>query len=314
MNYLLKSGDEKKASTLKKTKLYSNPEKIKIIANKTRWKVLKSISNREKYPSQIAKELKLNEQKVYYHINQLQKAGLIEVVRKEERSGSLAKYYEATENSFSIELPGGEEKPLKEPLAEQPEYLKNFIYPFIRNGEINTRIVVGSPDPHGPNQVRGRDSHLAIQLGLFLGQHGVLKGDFPIELDTEAKGDKKGNIILLGGPLTNTLMKEFNEYFSVKFSMDKFPYHELNSDKTGERYTEKNIGSIVKINNPHDPEKSIMALSGIGKSGTKATLLSLTLKTEELLKDYDREDKWGRVVRGLDLDGDGKIDDVEILE
>ncbi len=316
MNYLLKEigEDGEESRILKRTKLFQDPEKIKTIADETRWNILESISGKAKYPSQIAKELKLNEQKVYYHINQLKKTDLIEVVKKEERSGSLAKYYRATENSFSIELPHGEEKPLREPLSEQPEQVKNFLYPFVKNGEINTRIIVGSPDPHGPNQVRGRDSHLAIQLGFFLGQHGSIKDEFPTELDTEAKGDKKGNMILLGGPLTNMFMKEFNENFIVNFSMDKFPYHELNSSKTGEKYTEKPIGTIARTRNPNDPDNSILALSGIGKSGTKAALLALTLKTEEVLKDYDNEDKWSRVVKGLDLDGDGKIDDVEILE
>ncbi len=315
-NYLVKElGEgEDRHRILKETKLFKDPEKFKVIADSTRWMVLKSISGESKYPSQIAKELGLNEQKVYYHVNQLEKAGLIEVVKREERSGSLAKYYRSRESAFSIELPHGEEKPLREPLSEQPEQVKNFLYPFIKNGEINTRIIVGSPDPHGPNQVRGRDNHLAIQLGLFLGQHGSLEKGFPTELDTEAKGDKKGNMILLGGPLTNMFVKKINEHLLVNFSMDKFPYHELNSSKTGEKYTEKPIGTIARTRNPHDPDNSILALSGIGKSGTKATLLALTLKTEEVLEDYDNEDKWGRVVRGLDLDGDGKIDDVEILE
>lgn len=46
MNYILK--EENGSKTLKKTKLYTEPEKIKTIADKTRWKILKSISGKAK--------------------------------------------------------------------------------------------------------------------------------------------------------------------------------------------------------------------------------------------------------------------------
>jgi len=48
--------------------------------------------------------------------------------------------------------------------------------------------------------------------------------------------------------------------------------------------------------------------------GTKACILGLTKYHKELLKNYDGEKEWGVLIRGLDKDGDGKVDAIEVIE
>ena len=83
--------------------------------------------------------------------------------------------------------------------SEEKSVLKDFLYPFVFAGKINCKIVVGSPDPHGPYQVRGRDGHYGIDLALFLGQYGSIPDKFSTKLDVDVKAEKadKDNLILI---------------------------------------------------------------------------------------------------------------------
>lgn len=301
---------------VKKVRLVDKPEKLKGLMNNTRWKILKMIAERPRYPAEIAKELGIHEQKVYYHINQLKKSGIIEIRGKEERGGALAKYFTVKDYAFALELPFGDEKLLDFPLQEEVENLNEFLNPFVRNGKVNGKIVVGSPDPHGPHQVRARDGHYAIELALFLGQHAALPENFSVKLDvdTKAENNYNENLILVGGVLTNIITSEMNSYFPIKFDLENFPFRNIISEKTNENYTEDTCGIIAKIPNPKNMEKSILVLAGNRYVGTKSTVLAFTRYTKEILKNYENEDTWGKIIKGKDMDGDGKVDDIEILE
>ena len=87
--------------------VFKDPEKLKSILNKLSWKILQLLSEQEMYPMEIARKLRLHEQKVYYHIRKLVKASVIEVVREEETKGAVAKYYKAVFPAMGIELPFG---------------------------------------------------------------------------------------------------------------------------------------------------------------------------------------------------------------
>lgn len=300
----------------KELNLEKDPEKLKTLLNDTRWDILKILAEKPSYPAEISKKLDIHEQKVYYHIKQLKKSGIIKLERKEERGGSLAKYYSVKDYAFALELPFGDEKLLDFPVEKKSERLREFLKPFIRNGKVNCNIVVGSPDPHGPHQVRGRDGHFAVDLALLLGQYGSLPSGFATKQDVEVKAESsfKENLILVGGPLTNTITAKINNYLPVRFESEQFPYRKLISDKTGKKYKEENTGIISKIPNPEDPEKSILVVAGVRLSGTRASVLALTEFKEELLEEYNKEDSWARVFQGKDMDGDGKVDSLEFLE
>lgn len=296
--------------------LEEHPEKLKGLLNKTRWDILKMLAERPRYPAEMAKKLGVHEQKVYYHIKQLRKNGLIEVDSTSEKGGALAKYYSVKEYGFALELPYGDEKLMDFPIQEQNKKVTQFLTPFIKNGELNAKIVVGSPDPHGPNQTRARDGHYANDLSFFLGQYATAPEVFSTKLDVDVKAEKdyRANLICIGGPLTNMVTDKFNRYLTVRFESEKFPYRKMTSKKTGKDYVEDSVGAIQKIVNPEDQEKRVLVLSGVRYVGTKASVLALSHYPGEVLESYNGEDNWACVVKGKDMDGDGKIDDIEVLE
>ncbi|MCK5289461.1 MAG: helix-turn-helix domain-containing protein [Candidatus Aenigmarchaeota archaeon] len=296
--------------------LVNKPEKLKGLLNDTRWKILKLIAEKPRYPAQIAKELKLHEQKVYYHIKQLEANGQIEVKTKKEYGGTIAKYYTVTNHAFALELPSGDMKLADFPMKNESEKLKSFLFPFVNNGNLNSNIVVGSPDPHGPHQVRARDGHYAIDIALFLGQIVTMPKTFTtiLDIDIKSQGKYDSNLVVVGGPLTNLITSDINNYLPVKFKIDNFPFRGMTSQKTTKTYSEDNIGLIAKIVNPHNTDKSILLFAGNRFNGTKAAVLALTRFTEIVLENYNGEDNWACVVEGLDIDGDGRVDSVKVLE
>lgn len=314
MPHLIKRKDGQLYS--KEVKLAEKPETLKPLLSETSWSILKVIAQKPTYPAQIARQLGIQEQKVYYHINQLRKADIIKVERKEERGGSLAKYYRVQDKAFALELPFGDERLLDLPLEKESEPLARFLKPLVSNGQINCKIVVGSPDAHGPHQVRGRDGHYAVDLALVLGQLGSRPSGFTTKLDVEVKAENSfaDHMILVGGPLTNTLASEFNNHLPVRFEAEKFPYRKLISKRTGQTYREDNVGLIAKMPNPQHPEKFIITLAGVRYAGTGAAILALSDFSDKVLEDYKSEDTWARVVLGKDMDGDGKTDAIDILE
>ena len=156
-------------------------------------------------------------------------------------------------------------------------------------------IVVGSPDQHGQDQVRARDGHLAGNIGTRLGKLGK---DYSTKLDTEIHRDRLFDrpMVILGGILTNTVTKEFNKEFPVHFSGESFPYREITTER--KTYTDPSIGVIAK-----NGDRILVA--GIRNTGTEAAVKAF--QDIDDVKDY-------LVVKGLDIDGDGEIDDYEVLE
>ena len=190
--------------------------------------------------------------------------------------------------------------------------LRDFLYEFIKDGVFNGSIVVGSPAQHGPFLTTARDGHYAAQLGMFLGKFCSSGNRFVIKLDTELKAEESQNrnLIIIGGPVANMVCADLNEKLKIKFNWDKT--WKIVSEK-GE-YFEETDGLVAKITNPWDNTKKIILLSGIKFEGTKSCILGLTQKYEKLLKGFSKNRDFYKVIRGLDRDGDGKVDDIKILE
>jgi hypothetical protein len=60
--------------------------------------------------------------------------------------------------------------------------------------------------------------------------------------------------------------------------------------------------------------KRVIILAGNKGVGTKACVLALTNYWQKTLRDYEGVEPFARVVQGFDLDGDGKVDSIEVLE
>ncbi len=317
---LLLSGELRKYKA-KDIMVFDDPEKLRTVLSKLSWEILQLLTEKEMYPIEIAKKLEVHEQKVYYHIRKLLRAGVVRVVKEESKKGAIAKYYKVSFPALGIELPFGY-RTIK---TVSPQIMdgrtKKFLSPFLReDGTFDGKIVVGSPDPHGPFKARARDGHYASYLTFYLGGLAELPGDFVIKLDVDVKAEKEenNNMILVGGPGTNLITQEMNDFLPIRFNMmpskHGFLLGGLVSEKTRNVYSGDTMGVVAKIANPSDTKKRIIVLAGNKAVGTKACVLALTKFWKKTLKNFTDEEKFATVIQGFDLDGDGKVDSVEILE
>ena len=314
---LQENGDNQE---VKEIALLDDSQKLKTILGSLSWKILSLLSKKEMYPLEIAKQLGIHEQKVYYHIRKLAKAGAIAVIKEEKKKGAIAKYYKTTSYAFGIEFPEGYKTIQNFCLLGTEDLLQTFFKEFLDEGVFDGKIVVGSPQPHGPFKTSARDGHYAAHLAFFLGQFVKIPTEFAIKLDVDVKAEKeeKNNLILVGGPGTNLLTQEINEYLPIKFIMQSidqgFLLGGLSSKKTQQIYTSDAKGVIAKIVNPWDKTKRIIVLAGNKTVGTKACVIALTNFWKTTLQKYLGEDTFAVVIQGFDLDGDGKVDSIEVRE
>lgn len=312
--------DDGKTQQAKEISVINDSQKLKTILGSLSWRILTLLSKKDMYPLEIAKQLGMHEQKIYYHIRKLAKAGAIVVVKEEKKKGAIAKYYRTTSPAFGIEFPDGYKSIQNLCTLGVSDQLQTFFGEFIHEGVFDGKIVVGSPQPHGPFKTSARDGHYAAHLALFLGQFAKLPGEFAVKLDVDVKVEKeeKNNLILVGGPGTNLLTQEVNEYLPTKFIMQSSPQGfmlgGLQSKRTGQVYTSDVSGLVAKIVNPWDSTKRIVVLAGNKAVGTKACVIALTNLWKKTLEKYKGEDTFAAVIVGFDLDGDGKVDSIEVRE
>jgi Helix-turn-helix domain/S-layer like family, outer domain len=309
-----------KTQEIKEISMLGDAQNLKMVLGSLSWKILTLLSQKEMYPLEIAKQLGIHEQKVYYHVRKLCTAGVITVAREENKKGATAKYYRTVSQAFGIEFPQGY-KPIQNLCTLTiDDQLQAFFKEFIDEGTFDGKIVVGSPQPHGPFKTSARDGHYAAHMALFLGQLVKTPAEFVVKLDVDVKVEKeeKNNLLLVGGPGTNLLTQEVNEYLPIKFIMQSseqgFLLGGLSSKKSGRIYTSDVSGVIAKIVNPWDNSKRIIVLAGNKAVGTKACVIALTNLWRTTLQKYKAEDTFAVAIQGFDLDGDGKVDSVEVRE
>lgn len=259
---------------------------LKALMHPLRLRVLSELATPQ-YTANIAKKFKLSEQRMYYHVRLLEKAGLIRMVKKESKRGATARLYQATKLAFGIVLQGAKVS------KQESEIIDYFM---------NSLIVVGAPDPHGPYKARARDNYYAADLTLFLGKFSP---DISITTDTQLRPDDlEKNLILIGGPVVNTVTEKINPYLKIRFTTENG--NVIESTRTGKKYFEDETGLIAVADNPWAAGKKVLVLAGRSWRGTKAAIIGFTR--------YLREITGPRVVLGVDVDGDGTIDDIEFLE
>lgn len=297
----------------KKNEFYTLPVKelkpgqLKALTSPLAQKILQKLAPQPYYPKQLAKELKLHEQKVYYHIKKLQKAEIIKVVKQETRQGALAKYYALTEPAFAVCFKELQSTQKFASYSNESEFLE----PFIQDGNLNALIIVGSPDPHGPEKARSRDGYYGLDLALFLGTFLNYVPNLRVRLDTEIREEElKNNLILLGGPIVNSITNKINSFLPIKF-IEKA----IKSNLSGKTYYSDETGLIVKTKNPFDKTKEILLIAGKRHAGTRSCILAFLRHFKEIVKGNKFNEKIkAKVVEGIDLDSDGIVDEVEIKE
>ncbi|MFC1800769.1 S-layer protein [Nanoarchaeota archaeon] len=282
--------------------------KVKCITSKLAEKIIKLIAQRPMYATELAKELKVHEQKIYYHIRNLEKNGMIKVIKRETKKGAVASYYTLVEPAVVVRFKEFEKT---QKIFQLKEKHKRFLEPFIKDGVLDALIIVGSPDPHGPDKARSRDGYYGMDLALFLGTFLNYVPKLNVKLDTETRSDDlQNNIILIGGPIVNTVTDKFNRKLPVKFEGGV-----VKSTVSGREYVSDEIGIVVKAKNPFAKGKNVLLVAGKRFSGTRAAITAFLKRFDEVCQGNNHNPKiMAKVVEGVDLDSDGIVDDVEIRE
>jgi DNA-binding MarR family transcriptional regulator len=289
------------------------PRDLKVALSPLAWKILRILAEKPSYPKEIGKKLKVNEQKIYYHIRNLEKSGMIEKFKEEKKQGALAKIYALTDYAFTLTL-----KPMEESQKtfELKKEYKNFLEPFVSDGKLNALVILGSPEPHGLSKARAKDGVFATDLGLFLGTFLNYTPEISTKLDTEVREeDLRNNLILVGGPGVNFVTAKVNDKLPIRFERTKDFYSGFHSTLSDKNYLEEGYGIIVKTKNPFDKSKDILVVAGRRMAGTRASILAFLQKFGEICKgnSYDKK-VFAKVVEGVDRNSDGIIDSVEFLE
>ncbi|MEM1943336.1 MAG: hypothetical protein QXO30_05300 [Candidatus Caldarchaeum sp.] len=264
------------------------------------------------YPARVAERLGVSKQIVGQYVKRLVELGVLTEAGETDVRGGRARMYQATVSGVSMLFPRPRWRKQSKG-DEMPEKLSSFLEPFLIRRKLNGLVVVGSPHPHGPFRSVATDGHYGFQLGLFLGRYVDNLSGFKVRLDVDVKSEKlyENNLLLLGGPGTNLITAMVNSSLPVGFMEGNYWSGIVSPRQT---YTSEFVGLVAKSPNPNNPRNTVIVLAGLRASGTKSAVLALTENWSRLLETYHGEQSWAAVVEGFDVDGDGKIDSVEILE
>ena len=306
--------DPKGDTRLAKRVLVSDkPDRFKPASGKVGQQLLALLASGPMYPAEMARSLRAHHQTIYYHIARLETAGLVAPVRSEQIRGGQAKLYALASDGYAVEFPvRGEPLPTLRSSGRSAA-LGRFFDEFLRDGEFDGWIVVGSPLQHGSAGTQARDGHYAVQLGFALGQFVDLPERFPVKLDTDLRAEKltASNLIVVGGPRNNVIAEALNPHLPLKFSQGGF--WSAIVDDVGDLHGSELDCLVKKIQNPWDRSKTCVVIAGLTGGGTKAGVIGVCNQAEALFAKY-RSGPLAALLRGTDKDGDGKVDSVEVLK
>jgi DNA-binding transcriptional ArsR family regulator len=293
--------------------LAMDPRSLGIFANELALRIIRELSRKPRCAMDLARKLEVDEQKIYYHVRKMEKAGVVKLVGTETRYGMTAKIYRVMGPVVSAKLYDDGHVFEGNAQVRDPQIIK-FLEPFIKDGKLNAKIIIGSPYPHGNHEATARDGAHITDLALFLGGFLNSPGYRNYKIDTEVRADDlKGNLILIGGPKINTVMDRINKGLPIYF--DEKNDFTIVSKLSGEKYDYDNNAVIIRAKNPFNEKKEILILAGKRSSGLRSAVLAFIEHAEEImignLKDRS---VIAKVVEGIDKDSDGIVDSVRILE
>ena len=306
--------DPKSRSGLVKRVLVSDsPDGFKPASGEVGQKLLALLSSGPKYPAEMARLLGAHHQTVYYHIGRLEKSGLITKVRSEQIRGGEANLYALASDGYAVEFSVKGEPMPTVASSSRSKALGRFFKEFFREGEFDGWVVVGSPLQHGGAGTQARDGHYAVQLGFALGQFVTLPSRFPVKLDVDLRSEKLqgSNLVVVGGPRTNMVAEDLNQHLRLKFSQGGFWSSIVDSE--GKNYGSELDCIVEKVRNPWDPTKTCVMAAGLTGAGTKAAIIGICNLADQLFQRY-RSGDFAVLLHGVDRDGDGKVDSVDVLK
>lgn len=301
------------SSVVKRVMVADSPDGFSSASGKVGQKILELLASGPKYPAEMARALGTHHQTVYYHVGRLERAGFITRVKSELIRGGEANLYALSTDGYAVEFPvKGEPMPTLQS-ASRSKALGHFFRDFFDGDRFDGCIVVGSPIQHGAGGTQARDGHYAVLLGFALGQFVSLPSNFPVKLDVDVRAEKLlgSNMVVVGGPRTNVVAEDLNPRLPIRFKQGGFWSSIV--DEEGGTYSSELDCIVSKVKNPWDASKTCVVAAGLTGAGTKAAIVGICNYPDLLFKGYDSGD-YSALLRGVDRDGDGKVDSVDVLK
>jgi hypothetical protein len=298
--------------TEKKTydSIFIQPRHLGIFTNRLTIKIIEELIKNPCCAIDLAKALSQDKQKIYYYLRKMEKARVIRIVKHERRAGLTANIYGVVSPVIASKLyDNGKVVKKSQPIID-PSVI-NFLDPFIKEGRLNAKIVIGSPIPHGKYEKAAFDGTYVNDLTMFLGNY-LDELNLPCYiLDTHLREeDLKKNLIIIGSPAVNTIAEKMNMKMPLNYEIKSGSW-KIKSSETKKEYSDDYAGVVIKTRNPFSEDNYVLIVSGIRSRGTIASIIAVTRYTSELL---DQREEVARVVKGIDKSGDGIIDHVRFLE
>lgn len=149
---------------------------------------------------------------------------------------------------------------------------KSYPYPFIDNQQANDINVVVSKDLNSSDL-----SNIANIIG-SMGRDTVYNtGDLNVLTDSEfLNTNKKGNLIVIGTPDDNSILKDINKDLYIKFDKNFSGFE--NNDKIkflDDKYS-KQLSTIQLINSPYSKSNSAIIVSSLDKNSLSSSVRYLS--------------------------------------
>lgn len=294
-----------------------DPKAFSVFNSKLAMKIVKSLAESPAPAIDVARKLKVHEQKIYYHIRKLAKAGVIYTISSEKRHGMIANIYTVTSPVIAAKLHDkGTE--LKEGARSMVSgEITEFLSPFIQDGKLNTKIIIGSTKTHGKYESRSADAPYLIDFLLFLGTSltDFDSSSIPYKFDTDVTDAdlKNNNLIIVGNPKINSITDRINTLMPIYFDVNND--FRIMSKITNNKYPYDFDAVIIKTKNPFNQNKEILLIAGKRSEGLRSAVLAIIRHTKEILNgNIKNKNIMAKVVSGVDKDSDGIVDGIKFHE
>ncbi len=286
------------------------PEDLSIFSNILARKIIAELAQQPLCAMDLSRKLGQHEQKIYYHLRKMVRAGIVKLDRNEPRYGMTAKIYSLVSPVVATKL-YDDAYTTNPPIIISNQTFLDFMHPFINDGVLNAKIIIGDTYAHGRFDTSSTEGPHAFDFAVLLGNH-LKELKFPFyELDTEVSKDNlKGHIILFGNPRTNTIIDKINDNGHKYFDNESG----ILSGVEKKLYEDPRTGIIIKDTNPFNKNKKMLIIGGVRTRGMQAAIIALTREINLLMTNHEKNDSFVHIVQGLDKDGDKRIDSVNIIE
>lgn len=138
---------------------------------------------------------------------------------------------------------------------------RSYPFPLVKDEQFNDLTVVV------PNNVVPKDLNNLAGIISYLGRDvDYNNGDINIIKESEVKNsDKNKNLIVIGTPTNNSLVKDLNSNLNIKFNSDYNGFESNDKIKFVGDFS-STLTSVQFIKSPYNKEKSVLVIAGVNNS------------------------------------------------